>query len=235
MLTNNFVAFIITLILAIFWIRLNDFFAAKGWITSKLSRKIVHIGTGPIYVACWLLFPHTSNSRYFAAIIPLVITMQFFLVGIGIIKDEATVKALSRSGDRKEILYGPLIYGLVFVLITIIYWYDNPIGIIALMCLAGGDGFADIVGRHLKSTKLPWSPQKSWAGMIGMFFSSWLFSTLMSLLFIAFQVFDPPLNAYLLPITIISFISTTVESLQLQKIDNLTVTIAALLVGHILF
>jgi hypothetical protein len=33
-----------------------------------------------------------------------MITAQFFLVGSGIIRDEAAVRAMSRSGNRREIL-----------------------------------------------------------------------------------------------------------------------------------
>ena len=102
MFSNNIVPMVLTLTAALAWLRINDFAAHKGWIESKLSRKIIHIGTGPIFVVCWLLFPNTPSSKYFAAVIPLLITFQFALVGLGIIKDEAAVQAMSRSGDRRE-------------------------------------------------------------------------------------------------------------------------------------
>ena len=158
---NPFLALFITLVLAVAWLRLLDFFAQRGWIESHLSRKIIHIGTGPIFVLCWLLFPNVGYARWLAALVPLLITVQFALIGLGIIKDEASVKAMSRTGDRREILLGPLFYGIVFVVMTLIYWKDSPIGMVALMLMCGGDGLADIMGRGIKSPQLPWSKRKT--------------------------------------------------------------------------
>jgi phytol kinase len=75
------------------------------------------------------MYPDVEISRWLAALVPLVITAQFVLVGTGIIKDDAAVKAMSRTGDRREILRGPLFYGIAFVAITLIYWKDSLIGI----------------------------------------------------------------------------------------------------------
>src|SRR5574339_1121425 len=158
---NPYVATLLTFAIAVLFLRLMDFIAQRGWIDSRTSRKLIHIGTGPIFVLCWLMYPDVWISRWLAALVPLLITVQFALVGLGRIKDEAAVKAMSRTGDRREILRGPLFYGIMFVAITLIYWKDSLIGIPALMMMCGGDGIADIVGRSVKSPKLPWSREKS--------------------------------------------------------------------------
>ena len=128
MLRNNIVALALTLGIALTWLRINDFFAHKGWISSSISRKIIHIGTGPIFVLCWLLFNDSEISPYLAAIVPLGITLQFALVGLGVIRDPSAVEAMSRTGDRREILHGPLFYGIVFVILTIVFWRRSTIG-----------------------------------------------------------------------------------------------------------
>ena len=161
MLNNNWIALVVTFIISLVWLRINDFAAHRGWVSSRLSRKFIHIGTGPIFVLCWLLFNEAPSARYLAALVPLLITIQFALVGLGVIQDEAAVKAMSRTGDRREILRGPLFYGVIFVIMTIIYWKDSPIGIVALMLMCGGDGLADILGRRYGSARLPWSQGKS--------------------------------------------------------------------------
>ena len=74
-----------------------DFFAHRGWIESKLSRKFIHIGTGPIFVLCWLMFPDVPMSRYLAALVPLFITVQFF---IG--RDRHHERRCSCPGDDAE-------------------------------------------------------------------------------------------------------------------------------------
>ena len=232
---NPFLAVIITFALALGWLRLLDFFAHRGWIESRLSRKIIHIGTGPIFVLCWLLFPNVWYARWLAAVVPFLITVQFALIGLGIVKDEASVKAMSRTGDRREILYGPLFYGIVFVVMTLLYWKTTPIGMVALMLMCGGDGLADIMGRGIRSPKLPWSKGKSVAGSAGMFIGGWVLAAFITLVFVLAGVFAVPFTRYLLPITVIALVGTLVESLPFKDVDNITVTLAAVILGLILF
>jgi phytol kinase len=235
MLNNNLLAFIITFLTAVIWLRLNDFAAHQGWISSWLSRKFIHIGTGPLFVICWVLFDDHITARMLAAVIPLLITGQFVLVGFGIIKDEAAVQALSRSGDRKEILHGPLYYGIIFVLITLLYWTDSPTGIIALMLMCGGDGLAEILGRKFGKRKIPWNDGKTLIGSFGMLVGGWSVSVIMTIYLSGFGILDEPFTAYLLPISIISAAGMVVESLPLKDIDNITITLSALLLGYMLF
>jgi len=228
-------AFIITFSISIIWLRVIDYFAVKGFISQKLSRKIIHIGTGPIFVLCWLLFPEEPLSKYFAAIIPLLITIQFFLIGMGVIKDQASVDAMSRNGDPKEILKGPFFYGIVFVLLTIIFWRNSPIGIIALMILCGGDGLADIVGRRVRSNHLKWSTNKSVAGSLSMFLGGLFFSTFLLLIFI--ETGYIPMNFFgIFPkLLLLNLIATIIESLPVIDWDNITVPAAVVFVGLLIF
>jgi phytol kinase len=235
MLENNIIALVITFVVALIWLRLNDFLAHRGWVESHLSRKIIHIGTGPLFVLCWLLFNDNPINKYLASLVPITFTFQFFLIGIGVIKDEASVKAMSRSGDRREVLRGPLYYGLIFVLLTIIYWKYTPIGVIALMLMCGGDGLADIFGRKWGKRKVFWNKEKSWSGSFGMFLGGWLLSILIVWIYSLTAVFSNPINFYLLPISIITIIGTIVESLPFKDIDNITVTLSAVIIGQLFF
>jgi hypothetical protein len=89
------------------------------------------------FILCWLAFPQDAQARYWAAVVPGLITLRFALLGLvlarsaqhatrallstfprvvracwqGVLKDEKTVRSLSRTGDRTELLKGPLIYG----------------------------------------------------------------------------------------------------------------------------
>ena len=234
MLGNNWLALAATFLLALLWLRINDFLAHKGWISGPLSRKIIHIGTGPIYVLSWLFFQNTASARYLAMLVPLAITFQFLLVGTGVLKDQASVEAMSRTGDRREILKGPLFYGLVFVILTILFWKDNPIGIISLMLLCGGDGFADIIGKRVGNGKLPWSGQKSWAGSLAMLIGGWTFAVVILAVFLAAHVFPGNIANYLAAITVIAIVGAIVESFPFRDIDNLTVPSVAIIIGHFL-
>jgi len=232
---NPYLALVITLVIALFEIRSLDFAAHRGWIESRLSRKLIHILTGPLFVLCWLLFPDVWYARWLAALVPLLFTVQFAMIGLGVVKDEASVKAMSRSGDRREILRGPLFYGIIFVVMTLVYWKTSPIGIMALMLMCGGDGLADIMGRGIRSPKLLWNKDKSMAGSLGMFIGGWVLTALILAIFVASSVFAGPFTNYLLPITIIAVAATFVESLPLKDVDNITVTLAAVALGSWLF
>ena len=234
-LMNPFLALIITLLVALAYLRALDFCAQRGWIESHLSRKLIHIGTGPLFVLCWLLFPQVWYARWLAALVPLLITGQFAMIGLGVIQDEASVKAMSRTGDRREILRGPLFYGIVFVVMTLIYWKTSPIGMTALMLMCGGDGLADILGRGLKSPHLPWSPRKTVAGSLGMLLGGWVLAAFILGVYTLVGVFTTHFAAYLLPITLIALAGTLVESLPFSDIDNITVTLAAVILGYLLF
>ena len=234
MLSNSFLALILTFAAALIWLRINDFAAHRGWISSHLSRKIIHMGTGPIFVLCWLLFPGNTYDRYLAALVPALITIQFAGVGLGIIKDEAAVQAMSRTGDRREILRGPLFYGIVFVLLTLIFWDDSPIGMVALMLMCGGDGLADIIGRRFGKKGLPWAKNKTWEGSLGMFVGGWTFAVGILGGYLLFDIFAGPLATYILPITLIAFCGMLVESLPIKDVDNPTVTLTAVVLGYFL-
>jgi phytol kinase len=239
--TNNWaqdiVATLITFGVALAWLRLMDALAARGVFEQAISRKLIHIGTGPIFVVCWPLFSPQPAARYLAALVPLAITAQFVLVGAGVIKDPAAVKAMSRTGDRREILRGPLYYGIVFVVCTLAFWRTSPVGILALLLMCGGDGLADLVGRKWGTAKLPFNAAKSWAGSAAMLIGGFAFGFAFVVLFNAWGVLDPALS---LPgaawkTAAIAVAASVVEALPLRDVDNLTTTAVAVALGLALF
>jgi phytol kinase len=103
------------------------------------------------------------------------------------------------------------------------------------MLMCGGDGLADIMGRGLKSPKLPWSKGKSVAGSLGMLLGGWVLAAFIVWIFVLAGVLSSPFSGYLLPITIIALVGTLVESLPLKDVDNITVTLVAVLLGQLIF
>ena len=235
MLGNNWFALIATFLISLLWLRIIDYLAHRGLISSHISRKIIHIGTGLFFILCWILFPENNSARFFAAFVPFIITLQFFLIGIGLIKDQSSVDAMSRTGDRREILRGPLYYGIVFVLLTIFFWKDSPTGIIALVLLSVGDGLAEIIGQNFKSIYLPWSGRKTLLGSLSMFFGSTFFIIIIIIIFNAIDLFQFTLATNILKILAITITATIVESLTNSDIDNITVPGIAVILGQLLF
>jgi phytol kinase len=224
---NDYIALAITFAVSLAFLRSMDFIAHRGWMDGKLSRKVIHIGTGPMYVLCWLLFGESAEARWLAALVPFAITVQFALVGFGVMKDEAAVQSMSRGGDRREILRGPLYYGIMFVLMTVLFWRESPVGIVALMMMCGGDGVADLVGRSLPSARLPWNREKSVAGSLSVFLGGWILSASILYLYFLAGMFAAPFPRHLMPLSAIALLAALVESLPWKDVDNITVTAAA--------
>lgn len=233
---RDILAAVVTLAVALGWLRLMDALAARGLIAHRLSRKIIHIGTGPLFVLCWLLFSEQPTARWLAALVPLLITVQFILVGTGRLKDPAAVAAMTRHGDPREILRGPMFYGMVFVVATLVYWRASPIGITALMLLCGGDGLADIVGRRFGRRRLPINGGKTWAGSLAMFVGGFVFAWAFVLLFQGAGMYAIELSATQISgrLAVVALAATLVEALPLDDVDNLTITLTAVVTGLLL-
>jgi dolichol kinase len=102
--------------------------------------------------------------------------------------------------------------------------------------MCGGDGLADIMGRGIRSPKLPWNRDKSVAGSLGMLLGGWVLALLILGIYILAKAAGfGPFRDYLLPVTAIALVATIIESLPLKDVDNITVTLAAIVLGHLLF
>ncbi|XP_042014696.1 probable phytol kinase 3, chloroplastic isoform X2 [Salvia splendens] len=134
----------------------------------KLNRKLVHITMGLAFMLCWPMFSPGRQGAIFAALIPAVNILKMLLMGLGIWKDDATVKSMTRDGDYRELLKGPLYYASTITLASAIYWRTSPIAIAAVCNMCAGDGMADIVGRRFGGQKLPYNKNKSINGSIAM-------------------------------------------------------------------
>lgn len=225
---QDLVALFITFMAALAWLRINDLLARRGFVSRDLARKLIHTGTGPLYVLCWLLYSSGPQSRWLAALVPLIITSQFALIGLGLIKDEDAVRAMSRSGEPRELLYGPVQYGTIFVLMTLAFWRDSPVGIVVLMLLCGGDGLADVFGRRYGEAKLPFNPRKSWVGSAAMLVGGFLFAFGYLVIFAKAGTLDLSLAAAVPPLLIICLAAAVVEAVSGPDMDNVTITVAAL-------
>ncbi len=146
------------------WLRLTKLVARRRVLRVETCRKLVHIGTGPIFVLCWLLFDDSPAAGWFAALVPAAITGKFAAIGLGVLRDDDAVASMSRSGNPAELLRGPLSYGVCFALVTLAFW-RQALGVHALALLCFGDGVAALTGVYAKKPMpLPWNRRKSVLG-----------------------------------------------------------------------
>ena len=217
------IAMVASLTLAVVWLKLCNAVRAHGMLSTVTARKVIHIGTGPLFLVTWIFFSEAYYARIWAALVPILITTQFVAVGTGMLRDDDAVQAMSRSGRASELLRGPLLYGIVFVGATILGWRNSSAAMASLCILCAGDGAAELVGRRWGTIRLPWSPAKSVAGSTAMFVAGFIVSALMLGGFAAGgYLVLPPLGQ----LAIVVAVATAVESLPLADVDNVTVAVA---------
>ncbi len=235
----DIIAFIISFIVILMLVQINAAIEKRQILSTTVTRKVIHTFAAPLWVLTWMLFSGSIFSRWLAMIVPLIFVLQFIMIGTGRMENEDFVRSMSRSGDPRELLGGTLYYAFMMVVIAILWFYvpadgnlanATPLALLVFGCLAGGDGFADVIGRKYGGDKKfgIGGGEKTLAGVIGMFIGSFLFSVILVFFFsievAAFSVVD-----LILPIIVVSLVATIIEAITPKGLDNLTITIVSII------
>ncbi|KAL7713615.1 Dolichol kinase [Entamoeba marina] len=195
-----------------------------GLLSSSTTRKLIHIGSGSLYVMFWPLFPLSPFSKYIAMTIPALfgIVVVFTQIKPKLYSSTALINTMSRNGAANELLKGPLIYSIVIPLASL-FWTDSPIGIIAIISLCLGDGMADLIGSNCTTTIPSPFGRKTLGG---------------SLSFLLFSICGSwiaqwwVLNEIIIGLTLLlCLIATFVEYISPSNLDNLFIVLAVISVG----
>ena len=195
-------------------------------IPSKITRKIIHIFTGPLFILTWKLYPK-GNYGKLSSSLPFLASAIFFTLHI--LKkykiSEFIKNILSRSGDSIELIEGPFFYGILIGILTSIFYLNHPIGIITILILCFGDGLADIFGSNFNSFILPsFFGRKTFFGCFSFIFFSFFFSCLYCFYFFRKWFF---FNCFVL-----SFLGGGIEFFSPSKYDNITIAFGVAFIGY---
>lgn len=233
----DIVALVISFVAVMTVVQINAVLQKRNVLPTVVTRKLVHILVAPVFILTWPLYTGMVFSRFIAAIVPLMFVALFYTIGKGIMKNEAFVSSMSRSGDASELLKGTLYYSILVFFVTILWFYvplqglefATPNAIIIMGCLAGGDGFADIIGRKYGKRLYGVSgAQKSVEGSIGMLLGSIIFSLALIVL-VGLEVSTWSLSAFIIPVTLFAMGATLIEGLTPKNMDNWTISIGVAL------
>ena len=204
--------------------------AERRVVSRRAARKVMHMGAGPLYLLCWPMFSASPSAKRWAAVGPLALTAKAFLAGSGLVDDPKTVASMSRSGDRRELLRGPTLYGAVFVAATLCCWRELG-GVLALVALCAGDGMAEVVGASplgAASPRVPRCRRKSLAGSAAFFLSTLGAGAAFGLGFARLGWWAPlPARALIAGVAKVAAVSALVESLDTGDWDNPLIFLAA--------
>ncbi|CAL5209072.1 unnamed protein product [Lathyrus oleraceus] len=209
-----------------------DDLTRRNILDQGLSRKLVHILSGLLFLVSWPIFSTSSEARYFAAFVPLVNFLRLLVNGLSLVSDQGLIKSVTRKGDPKELLRGPLYYVGILMLCAVVFWRESPIGVVSLAMMCGGDGVADIIGRRYGSIKIPYNQKKSWAGSIAMFIFGFLVSIGMLYYYSALGHVEFNWESILPRVAFVSIVATVVESLPTTEVidDNISVPLVTMAV-----
>ncbi|KAK9911542.1 hypothetical protein M0R45_035443 [Rubus argutus] len=214
-----------------------DYLTQQNLLQQRLSRKLVHILSGVLFMLSWPIFSTSTEARYFASVVPLFNGLRLLVNGLSLVPNEGLVKSVTREGNPEELLRGPLYYVLILILCALVFWRESPVGVISLAMMCGGDGVADIMGRKYGSIKIPYNQKKSWAGSISMF----LFGSLVSLGMLYYYTYLGYFNLNWMEtvqkVAFVSLVATAVESLPITEVvdDNISVPLASMAAAYLSF
>ena len=178
--------------------------------SNELLRKAVHIAFG-LFALSLAWIPWWAAAAVAAAAVLGNWLVLHRIVGTSIARHE-------RGWDA-----GIVLYPLAVLILIVIFRHDLRIAAVAWAALAFGDGFATIIGQRIGGARLPWNPDKTWAGFIGFVIAGYIPT------YVVWHVLnDSPTWLPNWLIVLGTMIAAAIaESLDLGVDDNLTVPAAA--------
>lgn len=243
--TWDFIIALITFVILLVLIRISDILQQRGSISLHVSQKVFYIFAGPIFLVCCLFFASTYLSRYMAAAVPTLFVLLFITTILGYSKNEGFVRTLSPEGDAVGLLKGPLLYVLFMIFAALYLWYVPldimgipdfnmfiPTAFLIVGPLAGGNGFASLIGRRYGRHKFNVVTEKSVEGSLIMFLFSLLFTfvllgiywLILGRIFESFSIFT-----LLIPVFAVAGVTTIVEAVSPRHTEYALIPLSALI------
>ncbi len=177
----------------------------------ELSRKIVHIGTGPVLPLAWFLHVPASIA------VPCAVGVTL----IAFINHRWNLLPAVEDVGRNS--YGTVAYGIAICLLLILFWANNPAAACAgVLVMAFGDGLAGLIGRAVNSPS--WTVLDQRKSLIG---TATMALTSAAILVFLVLITQSPLAP--LRLLAVSTLAVVLEQMSVWGIDNLTVPLGVAL------
>jgi phytol kinase len=171
------------------------------------SRKLVHIGAGPVVLIAWAFGVDRLIAVPAAAAITLLAALNH------------RVRVLPAIEDVERRSYGTVAYGASITLLLWLWWPAHPATVAAgALVMAFGDGLAGLLGPLIPSPS--WTVLGERRSLVG---TAAMGGASLAVLLALAQLGGGPAPAW---ITLIALIATVLEQWPLLGIDNFTVPLA---------
>ncbi|MFX1283058.1 MAG: diacylglycerol/polyprenol kinase family protein [Promethearchaeota archaeon] len=213
-----------------------------GTLSSDLSRKVIHIAAGS-FIWIWLFMDTSDKLTYMLNIVvPLLFFLTFLLKGTRGSPDDKDVKTMTRTGNPRELLKGPLYFTIVMMVAGTIL-YGTYAGMLMMAIVGWGDGIAPYIGQRWgKRNYKTLGREKTLEGSVGVL----LFSILGCLVFyvllgiigdldfgtdiiLANPGDNVDLTIILVVIVILGVVAMIIEALSPSDLDNLLIPASTLI------
>jgi phytol kinase len=176
------------------------------------SRKVVHIGSGPVLLIAWGLGIDRRIALPVAGLVTLLAALNHRIRVLPAIEDV----------DRRS--YGTIAYGATIVLLLLLWWPAQPAAVAAgVLVMAWGDGFAGLIGPIWSSPSWQvWGQKRSLLGTATMALASLGALVLVRQLALAAGLTAPDLGA----LAAMALLATALEQVAWLGLDNLSVPLA---------
>ncbi len=211
----NILITIVSLVYVFGVVALMDLAVRKGF-PQDLSRKVVHVAAGS-WLIFWLVYDSSHWTKYLNITAAFIWTILLLLKGFTAKQDDQAVKTMTRTGDRKELLRGPLYFTLVMNLLGTVF-YSTPFALTAMGFLTWGDGLAPVVGTRYGKHSYKVFSKKTIEGSITFFVFGLTGAVLFNILFGQTTNFEFML--------LCAVVATTVEGISPKDFDNIFIPLS---------
>ena len=221
---GNLVATALTFVYVFGLVALSNLCVTRFGMPQDLSRKITHIGAGSL-IGFLPLYSDLDWSKYLNVTIFVVWIALLIYKGLFANPEDEAVKTMTRTGDRRELLKGPLYFVIVATICGTLFYKSFP-GIVAMATLGWGDGVAPIVGSKYGRLKYKIFSDKSFEGSLSMF----IFGFAASLFFVWLVL---PSFVNISRILLLAFVATLVEGCSPKEVDNILIPVAVIVAAFV--
>ncbi len=178
--------------------------------SKEITRKIIHIGIGPLIPIAQLLKIDQISALIFTGVVSLMVLINYGYKIFPTIEDV----------ERKS--YGTLFYCLSLFILISLFWNKDPFSLISgFFIMTFGDGLAGLIGKSFNSSSWIFLKQrKSLLGTVAMFITS---------LIVVCTIGYIQQNSFYYSYFTIAFIATILEQFSVLGIDNFIVPISSAL------